>query len=190
MAKREIDEAELDGLTRAANLLAKLQANPESLRHLERSVKTIMPEVKTQEDQIEEIAKPYAEKIAALEKRFEERLSKEDEERKKYQEQSADRALTTALGDIRKRYNLTDEGMGKITKIMQERNIPDPYAAAALFNEYNPKPTQEVSTWEPQRWDLQNNAVVDTKALFADEDLWADREVGKVLTEIRQGAAA
>lgn len=186
MAKREIDDAEYDVLTRGMQLLNKLQSDPGALKHLERAVKTVMPEVKTSEDQVLEIAKPYVEKIDALEKKYDERFAKEDEDRKKYAEAQADRALTTALGDIRKRYALTDEGMGKITKIMQERNIPDPYAAAALFNEYNPKPTQETSSWEPSRWNFQEESVVDTKALFKDEDMWADRETGKILTEMRQ----
>lgn len=190
MAKREIDEAELDVMSRGMALLNKLQNDPKALKHLERAVKTVMPEVRTQEDQIDEMAKPYVEKIEALEKTINERFTKEDESRQKIAEANADRALHSAFSDIRKRYNLTDEGVGKISKIMEERNIPDPYAAAALFNEYNPKPVQDTSSWEPARWDFQNNSVVNTEELFKDEDLWADKQVGQVLHELRTNQAA
>jgi hypothetical protein len=77
--------------------------------------------------------------------------------------------------------------LDKIKALMVDRNIADPEAAAALFERMNPAPVESRSTWEPDTWNIKDDAVEnDVKGLFADPDRWADREVGKVLADVRR----
>lgn len=190
MAKVEIDDSELQGYRRAVGLLEKLNASPKARAHLERAVKAEFPDVKTQEEQIEEFAAPHLQKVTETVEALNKRLADIDAREKKLAEDAADNALIASFGRL-KQQGYTEEGLAKIATLMTDRRIPDPEAAAALFDRMNPKPAPEApSSWEPQSWNIDQNAVVDTKALFTDEDRWADAEVGKVLADIRGQRAA
>lgn len=190
MAKVEIEDAQLQGMQRAVALLEKLNSSPKARRHLEQAVKAEFPDVQTQDEQVAALAAPYIEQVEAKTKALDERLNKLDAREKEAAEAAADNALIASFGRL-KQQGYTEEGLAKIAGLMTERRIADPEAAAALFDRMNPKPPAEVpGSWEPQSWNIDQNAVVDTKALFTDEDRWADVEVGKVLADIRGQRAA
>lgn len=190
MAKVEIDDGQLQGMQRAVALLEKLNQSPKARRHLEQAVKAEFPDIQTQDEQVEALAAPYIEKVEAVSKKLEDRLAAIDARERAEQEAAADNALIASFGRL-KSQGYTEEGLAKIATLMTERRIADPEAAAALFDRMNPKPPPETpASWEPQSWNIDQNAVVDTKALFTDEDRWADAEVGKVLAEVRGQRAA
>lgn len=190
MAKREVDEAELASYQRAVTLLEQLNGNPKARTHLERAVKAQFPDIKTQEEQIEEYAAPHMAKVNETVEALNKRLADLDARERKQAEDAADYALLSSFQRL-KAQGYTDDGISKIAGLMTERKIADPEAAAALFDRMNPKPPPETpSAWEPQHWNIESNAVVDTKALFTDPDKWADAEVGKVLADVRGQRAA
>lgn len=185
MAKVEIDEAQLQGMQRAVALLEKLNNSPKARSHLEKAVKAEFPDVKTQDEQIEEIAAPHVAKINEAVEALNKRMADMDARERKIAEDEADNKLIAAFGRL-KGQGYTEEGLAKIAGLMTERRIADPEAAAALFDRMNPKPPPEVpGAWEPQNWNIDQNAVTDTAALFKDEERWADAEVGRVLQDVR-----
>ena len=65
---------------------------------------------------------------------------------------------------------------------MIERNIADPEAAAALFNEMQPK--EIVNTWQSAYADPTKGSDKHD-LLLRDEDRWADEMTGNILREMR-----
>lgn len=191
MAKHEIDEAELTQLRRAHALIEKLAGSPKSRRHFERAVKEEFPDVRTQEEEAEDMARPYVAKVEETANELKKELEALREEKRKQAEEAADSALYSSFIRL-KDQGYTDEGMQKIAAIMKERNIADPEAAAALYDRLNPRQAEPApSSWEPARWNIGDDAVgPDTKALFENPEKWADLETGKILTEIRSQHAA
>lgn len=83
-----------------------------------------------------------------------------------------------------------EDGIEKVKQLMVDKSIADPYAAAARFLELNPPQTQEAPAWTPQHWNMDQQTGGDAeslKALFADEDRWADNMAGVALQEHRAG---
>lgn len=187
----EIDEAELKGYQEAYKLLRKLQDDPKSRPAFEKAVKTHFPQVETTEERAEALAKPYVtrieEQLSKLSETVEGRFKSEDERAAKLREETQLADMESSFGRLRER-GYTDDGIEKIKGLMVGRKIADPEAAAALFDRQNPPPAEAAASWEPARWNLDENAVADTKALFDDPERWADREVASVLNDIRKAA--
>lgn len=193
MAKVEIDESELGVMQKAMGLLTKLNNSQKARKHLERAVKEEFPDVVTDEERTAEIAAPYVEKIKKLEETIESRFSALDAEKKKAADDAADFDLWQRFTALQTKNGYTDDGMQKIAEIMKQRSIADPEAAAALFDRLNPRPPEPApNNWEPQRWNFTEDAdkSVDVKALYGNPDAWADKEVGKILADVRSSAAA
>lgn len=80
----------------------------------------------------------------------------------------------------------TDEGVENIKKLMVEKSIADPDAAADHFDRINYKP----APIEPSGW--QGSTLIDhndegVKSWLTDPDGMTDRIIGDVLTEARAG---
>lgn len=190
MAKREVEEEELVALQRAAALLDKLNKSGKARPHLERALKQEFPDIKTQDEQIEEFAAPHLAKVEEVTTKLQKKLDDIEAREQKQREDNADNALLASFQRLQSQ-GYTEEGLGKIASLMKERHIGDPEAAAALYDRMNPKaPEPAPSAWEPQHWNIESNAVTDTAALFKDEDKWADAEVGRVLADVRSQRAA
>ena len=190
-----IDDAQLDALVKAAQLLQSLQTNPNAVAHLERAIKVVHPQVETSEElaarQAKPLIEPMQQRIDELQARFDERVAAEEERTRAAQLAYAEKQIEATFTRLREKDGYTAEGIEKIKELMVQRSIADPDAAAALFDRMNPAPKQEQAAWEPQRWNLQDSAVEgDVKGLFADPDKWADNAVGQVLLEERQRTSA
>lgn len=175
----------------ALKLLNQMNSNPKSKGDLERAIKTVRPEVEIEADVAERYAGPVRLEVKALSDSFTAFV----EDQRKRDADAAERLTNDTINgqfaDLQRK-GYTDEGVGEIKKIMVSRSIADPEAAALLFDKLNPKPVQENPGWIPQAWDVDSTTRpgIDTKALFANEEKWADNEVGVVLNEIRLGQAA
>jgi hypothetical protein len=186
MAEVVIDEAQLNALTAAQKLLEQINSDPKTRPLLTKAIKAHYPNTRTDEDVAEEVARPYIEKVEATASKLEEMFSKIAEREAKDSEARALSQLESSFSRLKSTYGYNDEGIDKIKALMVDRSIPDPDAAAALFERQNPKPTEVRSSWEPDSWNLREDAVaVDVQGLFADPDRWADKEVGKILFDIR-----
>ena len=166
-------------------LLQKLSQGT-TKRQFERLVKEIVPEVETTEDIAAEAAQPYIEKLEAATSRFENYVNSREEAEKARVDAQAAADLSSTFANMR-REGLTEEGENEVRRYMVERNIPDPWAALALWEKNNPPPPQQVAAWEPDSWNYTTRAVGrDVDELFKDSDRWADQEASNVLAELRR----
>lgn len=181
----EITDQELDAAKKAIGLIQQLTANPDARAHFERSLKVIDPKVKTAEDQAAELAKPYVDQIAALQKRLDERDEAEAAARAERDEAEALAKLETGF-DLLRKEGVTDEGMEKVKALMKEKTIPDPMAAFALYERMNPPPPDMEASYKPQGWDFEGDLMPDAKAWFTDTDRAEEQAIGQVLLEERK----
>ena len=187
----EIPDDQLEALVKAATLLQNLSSNPQALSHLERSIKAINPNVETTEEAAARQARPLIEpiqsEVAELRAQLSERIKADDDRRAAAEMALQDKEINSAFQRLQDNDGYTPEGIENIKKLMVDRKIADPEAAAALFSRMHPPAKQEQSSWEPARWNLEDNAVANNvSGLFTDPDKWADNEVGQVLLEERR----
>lgn len=181
----EITDQELDVARRAVQLVQQLNGNPDARTHLERAMKVIDPKLRTSEEEAALLAKPYVERIEALEAMI---TAREEAEKKAAEEREAAAALSRledGFGRLRQA-GVTDEGMEKIKALMQERTIPDPEAAFALYQRNNPPPPPENASYKPQGWDFEGDLMPDAKDWFTNTDQAEERAIGQVLLEERK----
>ena len=191
MAETVIDDAYLAKLQAAEKLLEQLNSDPKSRKHLTAGIKQHYPQTRTEDDIAEEFAAPIREEVKASLSKVEEMLSKLDQREQRDAEMRTLADLDKAFGRLRQDYGYNEDGIDKIKSLMVDRSIPDPEAAAALYERLNPAPVDTRSSWEPDGWNLRDDAVeTDVQGLFTDPDRWADREVGKILLDIRGQARA
>jgi len=188
----EIEESEYETLQKAYGLLSDLSTKPESKRHFERALKTVVPTVETDDDRealAQELAKPHLEKVEALTGRIEE-MFKRDEERRAADAKRAEEAdLTGKFSSLMARENLTEEGLERVKQLMLDRSIPDPEVAFTYLKAQ--EPPQTVRSWQSTRFDNDfGQKTTDLKKLFADEDRWLDEEIGNVMDEFAQARRA
>lgn len=178
-------------LQESFKLLNQMNSDPVAKRALEQAIKKVRPEVEIEADIAERYAAPVREDVTKLTAQFTEFMDSQKKRDADAAERATNDTIAGQFADLAKE-GYTVEGIEKIKTIMVDRKIADPEAAALLFDKLNPKPVQENPGWIPQAWDVDSTAGggIDTKALFANEERWADAEVGKVLNEIRIGQAA
>lgn len=135
----EISASELAILRNAHSMLNKLYNHPDKAMEFKKLAKDAgykVPEL----DTIERVTKPYDEKMTALEatnKKLIERLDKWETDNLNASEE---KALSKQLSKIQKEEGLTDEGMQKVIKRMQDMKNPDVESAAAWVKSKEPKP--------------------------------------------------
>ena len=191
MAETVIDDAYLAKLQAAEKLLEQLNSDPKSRKHLTAGIKQHYPQTRTEDDIAEEFAAPIREEVKASLSEVKGMLQKLQERDERDAERRTLADLDTAFGRLRNTYGYNEDGIDKIKSLMVDRSIPDPEAAAALYERLNPAPVDTRSSWEPDGWNLRDDAVeTDVQGLFTDPDRWADKEVGKILLDIRRGNAA
>lgn len=176
MATVQIDEAELRTLRGASQLLDQLQAHPKTRRPFQQAVKEIHPDTITDEDRLKDA--PEIQKLTSLEQRFDDFL-------KKQSDKETDGAMSAAFDRLKTQQSFTDEGIESVKRLMVERKIPDPEAAAALWEKQNPpKPIQPNSLFQSSGFGFgAKTDDPDLKLLFENEDAYAEREFFKAMNE-------
>jgi hypothetical protein len=186
MSEVVLDEGELNNLVAAKKLLEQINSDPRTRPLLTRAIKAHYPNTRTDEDVAAEVARPYIEEVRQTKAQLESMFNTLAERDALDAEHRTLSQLDKSFQRLKKTYGYNDEGIDKIKSLMIDRSIPDPEAAAALFEKQNPKPQETRSSWEPDGWDLKDSAVDnDVAGLFANPEKWADREVGKILMDIR-----
>lgn len=183
----EVEEEQLATLQAAMKLLTELNQNPATRRQFEKAVKIIRPEVQTTDDIADAYAAPIREEFKQYTAKIDEFLTAQQEAAAARETADADRKRDEAFERLKAQGYTAETGIPAIQRLMVDRNIADPEAAAALFDKLNPPQEQYTGgSWEPNHYDFKNDAVErDVAGLFADPDAWADREVYNVLKEMR-----
>lgn len=140
---------------RALQSLEKLWNDPDVGTSVQKKIKEIFPDAKTNDDVFGPVVAPLRaenEKLAAkLAKIEEERAT----ERKEREETSMKRSLDEALTAARKSYNLTEEGFDKMVARMKETgNYSDADAAAAWVASKTPPAPVAGPSWKPQSMNM------------------------------------
>ncbi len=173
----EIDDSELDTLRKARGLLDGLLRDPKTKRAVEREIKKLHPETVITDD----FDAPVLDAIKSVSEKVDSFLQAQAESQ-------IDGRLNGAFDALRRDGGYTDEGIEKIKALMKERTIPDPMAAAALYEKLNPPPKPQVpSSFNGMGWGIgAPSEEPDTKLLFDDEDAWTEQEAGKFFQELAQ----
>lgn len=175
MGQVVVDQGELETLRVAHRLLDNLVTDPRTKKTIERQIKTLIPQVRTSEDE----AEPFVADLRNQINRLEGKLRKREED-----EQDAEiNGAFDRLADN----GVTEDGIDQIKKLMIKRKIADPEAAWALWERQNSSPI-EATGLRPNKWDVKNlTGASDTESLFSDPDGWAEREAIKVFKEVGGG---
>ncbi len=100
--------------------------------------------------------------------------------------EKVDSQIAGKFSALRSARGYTDEGIESIKKLMVDKSIADPDAAADHFDRLNYKPTPiEPSGWQSSS--MLNEKDEGVKSWLEDPDGMTDRIIGEVLTEARQG---
>jgi|SRR5579883_2402352 len=101
---------------------------------------------------------------------------------------STDYARERALSQVREQFGLTDEGMDRVRKVMEEKKISDPEIAAGyVVGTTKPEPAGQSNlggSWNFFSADGKE-AQEDLAAMVNDPDAWFERQVPKIIGESR-----
>lgn len=145
MAKVEIDENQLAGLQKTAQIVQQMLSHPKARPLLQQAEKAFNPNLAIPEIDAQA---PILSEIEKVNKRLDEQEKAAREREEKAAKESAERTLRDTWGKGRgklKSTGYTDEGIDKIEKLMEERGIADHDAAAALYDRLNP-PAEPVAS--------------------------------------------
>ena len=177
----EIDDAELDTLRKARGLLDGLLRDPKTKRAVEREIKKLHPETVITDD----FDAPVLDEIKSIGAKVDKFITSQENA-------AQDRELADAFAALqdpnRTSEPFTDEGIATVKKLMIDRKIADPMAAAALYEKMNPPPKpQTPSSFTGMSWGIgAETKEPDTKLLFDDEDAFAEQEAGRFFSELAQ----
>jgi hypothetical protein len=185
-----ITKKDLETLQNAWKLQAELFDHPTHGLAIKKAIKDVRPNMRIPElDVLEPALTPLREQIEAINKTTGE-LREENAALKKLREDDAAVAdLQTRLKSAQSRYRLTDEAMPEVKKLMMERNIADPHAAAALVaSEIEPpKVVNGGSNFAPADLNVLGmdgkSEEASTKRLHDDPRRWFDEEAASILAE-------
>lgn len=191
----QITKADLATLQKSFTLLNKLWDDPEHGGDLKRAAKKVDPSLRIPEI---DVAEPLLAPIRAEMEAFKTQMSEKDAaiaamKQERDDEKALDK-LRGTLSDAQKKYRLTDDGMAEVKKIMVERNIADPMAAAAfVVSEIEPAKPVTGTNFGPSDLNVfgidGKSAEEDVKALHENPMKWMDKAVPEILAEFDREAA-
>jgi hypothetical protein len=162
----EISDAEYRQLTAARTLLATMAQRPDTKRATERIIKHLIPQFTTSDEQ----QLPIIQEVARTSKRMDKLVQDQENDKIDASLKQSFQRLSDA--------GYTEDGIGEIKKLMIDRRIPDPEAAAALWDKRRTPSPQVPSALAPARWNFGGSPGddKDLELLWKDEDAWADKE--------------
>lgn len=174
-------------LERAQKLVDSLWGDAKLGSEVRKKAKELFPDIKVPEE--DPVAIAANERIAALEKKLQDRDEADAKRQKDDAEKASQRSLEDALEAARKKYSLTDEGFNKMVERMKEKqNYTDAESAAAWVASEMPKPSPSAGpSWAPQNLNLFGSKTADEnfKLLHKDPESFFDQTVAEILNENR-----
>lgn len=136
----EMTEAEAQSLQQAKALLDGLWNSKTTGAKFKRVLKEHNPNFSIPEiDIVDEAKKPIDEKLTAHEKTIEALQKRLDERDTKDKDDKEQRDLQSEIDTVKKKYSLTEDGLNKVIDRMKEKKSYDPEAAAAWVVAQQPK---------------------------------------------------
>jgi hypothetical protein len=192
MANVELDEVELQRLQKQDRTVHALMANPQAKRKIFEAYKVVEPNARIPELDIEEAAKAP---VLELEKTVKELRTQIDADKAEREKQARlaelNGSVESGMAKLR-RAGWTDDGLGEVRKLMDERGIIDPEIAAAYYEKQHPPQAPATPSgsgpWNfmdaPADDDAYIKAITSSKAAAENENL-VMQEAHKALNEFR-----
>ena len=192
MATVEHDEVDLMRLRKQDQTVHALLANPKAKKKIFEAYKEQWPDARIPELELEEAARAP---VVELETKVQELQKKIDEDKAEREKEAKLAALNgtveTGMAKLRQS-GWTDEGLGEVKKLMEERGILDPEIAAAYYEKQHPPQLPAtpsgVGGWNfmeaPAEGDEYTKALISSRENANNEAL-AMREAGKALQDFR-----
>jgi len=170
----EISNEALQVLQASYQVLDKLMGNPKTKAATEKLIKEQFPHAVTSQDLADPIIQPLQEKLKEL-----------TDWKEKYESDKLDDQLKAAFKRMKDEQHFTDEGIERVKKLMVDRKIADPEAAAALWEKQNPPPAVKPTALTPSTWTIPGEGEGEDKykRLVENEDAFAREEAVNVLNE-------
>lgn len=190
-----VTDKDLETLQNVWKLQAELLDHPTHGFATKKAIKELRPNLRIPEiDVLEPALTPLRTELEALRVKDTERDAAFEALKKEREDDKAVADLQTRLKSAQSRYRLTDEAMPEVKKLMVERNIADPHAAAALVaSEIEPPKVVNGSNFAPADLNVlgMDGKAEDesTKRLHDNPVRWLDEEVGRIMAEGEQEAA-
>lgn len=192
----QVDKAGFETLQKVYKLFNKLWDDPTHGASVKQAAKSVDPSLRIPEiDVAGPLLAPINEKLTATEaanQKLADQIAKLEQDRA--DEKDLDK-LVKSLASAQKKYRLTDDGMAEVKKIMTERGIADPMAAAAyVVSEIEPAKPVTGTNFGPTDaniYSIDGSSKDDSTALLhRDPVKWQDAEIGKILGEFSDAEAA
>ncbi|HXE51234.1 MAG TPA: hypothetical protein VN663_22845 [Ramlibacter sp.] len=190
-----ITKADLATLQNAWKLQAELFDHPTHGLAIKKAMKDVRPTMRIPElDVLEPALTPLRERQEALDAENKKLREELEADRQARADAAATGDLVKNLSSAQSRYRLTDEGMAEVKKIMVERNIADPHAAAALVaSEIEPPKVVNGTNFGPADLNVLGmdgkSEDASMKRLHEDPIRWQDQEISEIMAEFDQAAA-
>ena len=190
-----ISKHDLGLLQGSWKLLNGLWDHPEHGATIKRAAKAVDPTIRVPEI---DVAEPM---LAPIRAELEERKIKDAERdaeiaalKQEREDEKAVGNLQKSLDAAQKKYRLTDDGMAEVKKIMADRHINDPAAAAAfVVSEIEPAAPVTGSNFSPQDANIfgidGKSEDESIKSLHENPMKWLDRAVPEIMAEFERDAA-
>jgi hypothetical protein len=190
-----ISKHDLNLLQGSWKLLNGLWDHPEHGAVVKRAAKAVDPTLRVPEiDVAEPMLAPIRAEIEEVKKSAAEVREENARLRQEREEERQVADLGKALDAAQKKYRLTDDGMAEVKKLMAERHINDPPAAAAfVVSEIEPAAPMTGSNFAPQDANVfgidGTSDDKDIAALHNDPVRWLDKAVPAIMAEFEQESA-
>lgn len=131
---------------------------------------------------VAEKEKAVDEKISAFEKKWADR----DEAAAKAKEE---KEFESEVAAVKKKYQLTSEGMEKVFARMRDKNNPDVEAAAAWVTDHEVKAPTQQSNYAPDTMDLygSNSGADEWADLNKDPRRYGDKVITEIINDFNNG---
>lgn len=191
----EVSAKDLATLRRAKDLLGKVWADPDHGATVRRAAKKADPTLAIPEDVADKYSEPLRKENEELKKNFGELSKRFDDDRKARQDDADLAKLHAGIDKAVRDHRLTEEGRAGLIKVMQDRQIADPDAAAHVFKASLPK-TKPMSANGPlpSAFNLLEVNTPKDKTDSTVQAFWdnpqnaADSVVREILNEIDEAA--
>ena len=190
MATTEIDEVELLRLRKQDQTVHALMGNPKAKKKIFEAYKEANPNARIPELEMEEAAREPVMKLEQTVADLQKQIADDKAEREKQAKLSAPTGnIDKGKAKLRKD-GWTDEGIGAVEKIMEERGILDIEVAAAFYEKQNP-PQVPATPRGMGGWNFVeqvNDSEADLKKLLdtrGNNEVLADKMAREALNEFR-----
>lgn len=141
--------------------------------------------IQTQDDALEPIVGPLKKQVEELQAKIAADSEAREKKAKEDSEAAAKKTLEETINTVRDKHNLTQEGVEKMLKRMQDTsNYGDPEAAALWVLAQDPPPKAPGPSWAPKYLDQKGN-LEDTKLklLHNDPEAFRDAELQEFVSD-------